>query len=184
MKISSLIFLWTVTLVGAGCSKFQTKDTTSPSPESNSDSYTPTENGVILNWYGPEHAEDFEKFGGIKGYHIHWSTSPVEATALGTCGNILDEHGRPEDKYTSRIEVLGTNPGCKANVYRENAVGQPQYGKLLMAHKCSYEVTGLPKEVPLYFAISPFMGNAGEISNQWWGCALKKFVVNLPATRL
>ncbi len=168
-------------LLFTACSKFSTLDQTPTSPNSDAGSIPQTDTSLTLHWYGPDHADDFEKFGGITGYHIHWSASPIAASMTGTCGNILNEFGRPDDKYDSRIEVLGTNSGCKSNVIVENVPGQAAYGKTLRAHECIYKVTGLPESGTLYFVISPFMGNPNEFSTQWWGCAIKEFPVTLPS---
>lgn len=179
---AKLLLLSILSLSFIGCSKFEAKNPEAPviPTEPNPDTTDPG-GSVVLRWHGPDHPEDFDKFGGITGYHIHWSTSPVDVNTTTLCGNILDEHGRPDDKYSFRVQVLGSSSACQSRIAHQNLPGSPQYGTTTYAHECTYKVTGLPEDIPLYFVISPFMGDPNQISTQWWGCPTKEFSLTATA---
>ena len=170
---AKLMLIGLLSLSFISCSKFESKNSEAPA--------APTEpaagGSVVLRWHGPDHPEDFDKFGGITGYHIHWSTSPVDINMTTACGTIIDEHGRPDDKYSFRVQVLGTSSACQPRITHQNSPDSPRYGTTTYAHECTYKVTGLPQDIPLYFTISAFMGDPDQINTQWWGCPMKEFTL-------
>lgn len=128
-----------------------------------------------IRWYGPDHPEDFEKFGGIIGYHFHWSTSPKEAANTNIlCGNILDDHGRPDDKYENRLSVLATDAGCASTLVNELETSHSELQMESLARECNFTFTGLPLNTKIYFVVNAYMGNSSNVATQWWGCPTKE----------
>jgi hypothetical protein len=127
---------------------------------------------VNLNFVGPDHAEDFDKFGGMRGYNIHWGTVSLENSFPDVlCGNILNWNGRPDDKYPHRVDIDPAVENCQANVVKENVPGDPRYGTSTYTHECNVTIRNLPEEQPIFLAMSPHM-NVG--TDLWWGCPTKE----------
>lgn len=170
------LFVMAILLVGCHPSQLYVNENPKPTP-------SPNPGGeLVLHWLGPDHPEDFERFGGFTGYYVHWSTSPIAENYGGTCESILDEHGRPGDKYPSRFQVLASNSGCKSNVVKENVPGKPEYGTRTFAHECTVSLGGLPKDIPLYMSVSVYAINPTFWDFEYWGCPSREFTVTIPSS--